>query len=280
MHANLSSRYWVAGNCLAGSTCIFSHDPAHLVNRLAIDGASTPPTQHATVNVQDYSSFPALQPGTPEQLPIFPAAGNYPAVGVTPPPGFKSHFANDRPRSRPGSRHQQKDLTPAAPSLDDADAFPSLGAASAKQSKKHHGKRGGHGHSHKENFTPSTLADIVKMSPSPTPGASRQDRKLARNGSGTNIRNGENSLAAQAIPNPKHIPWLETGEKANKAYLKARQEAIKHGGLRNKFLQRYRSVATPSPTVTDNVLVPPKLGIVMTLVLPRHSACVVRARTI
>lgn len=77
------------------------------------------------------------------------------------------------------------------------------------------------------------------MSPSPTPGASRQDRKIARNGSATSIRNGENSLAAQAILNPKHIPWLETGEKANKAYLKARQEAIKHGGLRNKFLQRY-----------------------------------------
>ncbi|EMR62293.1 putative ccch zinc finger and smr domain containing protein [Eutypa lata UCREL1] len=36
---------------------------------------------------------------------------------------------------------------------------------------------------------------------------------------------------------PKHIPWLETGDKANKGYLKARQEAIKHGGLRNKFLQ-------------------------------------------
>ncbi|KAK0632272.1 hypothetical protein B0T14DRAFT_415164 [Immersiella caudata] len=232
-------KYWVAGNCLAGNTCIFSHDPAHLVNRLHIDGSSTPPTQHATVNVQDYNSFPALQPGTPEQVSIYPATGNYPAVGVTPPPGFKSHHAYpDRPRSRPSSRHQQqKDIAPAAPSLDDADAFPSLSSASAKQAKKHHGKRGGHGHGHKENFTPSTLADIVKMSPSPTPGASRQDRKIARNGSATSIRNGENSLAAQAIPNPKHIPWLETGEKANKAYLKARQEAIKHGGLRNKFLQ-------------------------------------------
>ncbi|KAK4447528.1 hypothetical protein QBC34DRAFT_130480 [Podospora aff. communis PSN243] len=232
-------KYWVAGNCLAGNTCIFSHDPAHLVNRLHIDGSSTPPTQHATVNVQDYNSFPALQPGTPEQVSIYPATGTYPAVGVTPPPGFKSHHAYpDRPRSRPSSRHQQqKDIAPAAPSLDDADAFPSLSSASAKQAKKHHGKRGGHGHGHKESFAPSTLADIVKMSPSPTPGASRQDRKIARNGSATSVRNGENSLAAQAIPNPKHIPWLETGEKANKAYLKARQEAIKHGGLRNKFLQ-------------------------------------------
>ena len=232
------SRYWVNGNCLAGSTCMFSHDPAYLVNRLQIDGSGTPPTQHATVNLQDYSSFPALQPGTPEQMSLFPATGNYPAVGVTPPPGFKSHhgYAGDRPRSRPGSRHQQKDNLQTAPSPDDADAFPSLGAAVIKQGKKHHGKRGGHGHGPKENFMPSTLADIVKMSPSPTP--SQQNRRIARNGSSTNVRNMENSAAAQAIPAPKHIPWLETGERANKAYLKARQEAIKHGGLRNKFLQR------------------------------------------
>ncbi|KAL2199962.1 hypothetical protein P885DRAFT_66846 [Corynascus similis CBS 632.67] len=227
-------KYWVAGNCLAGSTCIFSHDPAHLVNRLHIDGSGTPPTQHATVNLQDYSNFPALQPGTPEQL--FAATANYPSLGVTPPPGFKGHHTYpDRPRSRPGSRHQQKDGTQSAPSPDDADAFPSLGAAIVKQGKKHHGKRGGHGHGPKENVAPSTLADIVKMSPSPAPAT--LNRRVPRNGSSANVRNGENSAAAQAIPNPKHIPWLETGERANKAYLKARQEAIKHGGLRNKFLQ-------------------------------------------
>ncbi|KAK3383800.1 hypothetical protein B0T24DRAFT_673634 [Lasiosphaeria ovina] len=232
-------KYWVAGNCLAGNTCIFSHDPSHLANRLQIDGSSTPPTQHASVNVQDYNSFPSLQPATPEQLPVFAAASGYPSVGITPPPGFKGHhgYPGERPRSRPGSRHQQKETPQAAPSPDDADAFPSLGSASAKQGKKHHGKRGGHGHGPKENLLPSTLADIVKMSPSPTLGPVRQDRKITRNGSSTSVRNGENSAAAQAIPNPKHIPWLETGDKANKAYLKARQEAIKHGGLRNKFLQ-------------------------------------------
>jgi hypothetical protein len=77
------------------------------------------------------------------------------------------------------------------------------------------------------------------MSPSPSPGSTRQEvKKLGRNGSSTSIRNGENSVAAQAIPSPQHVPWLETGDKANKAYLKARQDAIKHGGLRNKFLQR------------------------------------------
>jgi hypothetical protein len=114
-----------------------------------------------------------------------------------------------------------------------------LGSASAKQGKKHHGKRGGHGHAHKENFAPSSLADIVKMTPAPVPGSPRVEaKKVGRNGVATGGRNGENSATAQAIPSPKNIPWLETGERANRAYLKARQEAIKHGGLRNKFLQR------------------------------------------
>ncbi|KAI1143454.1 hypothetical protein F5Y05DRAFT_368634 [Hypoxylon sp. FL0543] len=240
--SNHICKYWVMGNCLAGDTCIFSHDPAHLMNRLNVDGSNTPPQKSQNLQVQDFSSFPSLRPGTPELNP-YAASFNYPAAGVTPPPGLKPHgYAGSdgsRPRSRPGSRHQTKDGV-SAPSIDDNDAFPSLGSASAKPNKKHHGKRGGHGHGHKENFTPSSLADIVKMSPSPGPGSgsSRQEsKKIGRNGSATNVKNGESSAAAQAIPMPKHIPWLETGDRANKAYLKARQEAIKHGGLRNKFLQ-------------------------------------------
>ncbi|KAI0008520.1 hypothetical protein F4779DRAFT_435479 [Xylariaceae sp. FL0662B] len=239
--SNHICKYWVMGNCLAGDTCIFSHDPTHLMNRLTVDGSSTPPQKSQNLQVQDFSSFPALRPGTPELNP-HAASFNYPSAGVTPPPGLKplhGYSSNDssRPRSRPGSRHQTRDGL-SAPSIDDNDAFPSLGSASSKPNKKHHGKRGGHGHGHKDNYTPSSLADIVKMSPSPGPGSSRQESKrLNRNGSSTNMRNGENSAAAQAIPMPKHIPWLETGDKANKGYLKARQEAIKHGGLRNKFLQ-------------------------------------------
>jgi hypothetical protein len=229
------------GNCLAGETCIFSHDPAQLMNKLALDGAQTPPPKGSNnIQIQDFAAFPSLQPGTPDHLSG--VHGSYPSMGLTPPPGLKPFHPSDspRPRSRPGSRNHAKDSMLAAPSLDDTDAFPSLGSASSRQGKKHHGKRGGHGHSHKENATPNSLADIVKMSPSPAPGSSRQDsKKMSRNGSSTNMRNGENSAAAQAIPSPKHIPWLETGERANKAYLKARQEAIKHGGLRNKFLQRY-----------------------------------------
>lgn len=232
------------GNCLAGETCIFSHDPAKLMNKLSVDGASTPPTKgQGNLQLQDLNSFPSLQSGTPEHLSGFAGSPNFPSIGITPPPGLKHFHGTESPRnrSRPGSRHQVKDAGAIAPAFDDNDAFPSLGSASGKPgSKKHHGKRGGHGHGNKENFAPSSLADIVKMSPSPTPSSPRpESRKIGRNGTATPVRNGENSAAAQAIPSPKHIPWLETGERANKAYLKARQEAIKHGGLRNKFLQRY-----------------------------------------
>lgn len=301
------------GKCLAGDTCVFSHDPIHLASRLGLEGSSTPPPRQANLSLQDYTAFPALQQ-TPEHQQGS-NAGN-PTVGVTPPPGLKPFHpyvgvaSGDRPRSRPGSRHQQhhghhgsnshQKESSTAPSLDDTEAFPSLGAAaSSKQAgggqggtggssgKKHHGKRGGHGHGHGKEAagaatppsTASSLADIVKMAPSPSPGQSpshqqsgssssstslapprfggaaekEQQRRLGRNGSPANLRNGAasgaaadgnsggggpNSAAAANIPSPRHIPWLETGERANKAYLKARQEAIKHGGLRNKFLQR------------------------------------------
>lgn len=238
--SNHLCKYWVMGNCLAGETCIFSHDPAKLMNKLALDGANTPPSKQGNLQLQDLNSFPSLRPGTPDHLGGFAGGNNFPAVGITPPPGLKHLHGTSSPRarSRPGSRHQTRESDASAPALDDNDAFPSLGSASIKQGKKHHGKRGGHGHGHKENMTLSSLADIVKMSPSPSPGSPRPESKRGmRNGNAPSTRNGENSAAAQAIPNPKHIPWLETGERANKAYLKARQEAIKHGGLRNKFLQ-------------------------------------------
>ncbi|KAI1431710.1 hypothetical protein GGR50DRAFT_689514 [Xylaria sp. CBS 124048] len=241
--SNHICKYWVMGTCLAGETCIFSHDPAHLINRLNVDGSSTPPQKPQTLQVQDHQAFPALRPVTPELNPYAPSF-NYTGTAFASTTSLKPlhpFAASDggRSRSRPGSRPQTKDGT-IAPSMDDNEAFPSLSSATAKPVKKHHGKRGGHGHGHKETYTPSSLADIVKMSPSPSPSPApvRPDLKsMSRNGSSTNVKNGENSLAAQAIPMPKQIPWLETGDKANKAYLKSRQEAIKHGGLRNKFLQ-------------------------------------------
>ncbi|CAL3962201.1 unnamed protein product [Diplocarpon coronariae] len=242
--SNHICKYWVEGNCLAGSTCIFSHDPSHFMNRLALDGSNTPPLPNVqpSFQFQDFNAFPSLQP-VQDQWPanVTNAFDNYQGASFTPPPpGFKGMhgYSSDgsSQRSRPSSRHQARENMPSAPALDDTEAFPSLGAIATKGSKKHHGKRGGHSHGHKENITPSSLAEVVKMAPSPGP--MRQDiKKIGRNGSSASVRNGENSATAQAIPSPQHVPWLETGERANKSYLKARQDAIKHGGLRNKFLQ-------------------------------------------
>lgn len=233
------------GNCLAGDTCIFSHDPSRFMSGLSLEENGTPPLQAAqpAFQFQDYNAFPSLQPLQDQWQTTFSTANafsNYQGATFTPPPGLKGlqGYQSDgsSQRSRPSSRHQSRE--PAAPSLDDTEAFPSLGAIAAKGGKKHHGKRGGHGHGHKDMPAPSSLAEVVKLSPSPGPGLMKDGRKIGRNGSSTSIRNGENSVAAQAIPSPQHVPWLETGDRANKAYLKARQDAIKHGGLRNKFLQR------------------------------------------
>lgn len=224
------------GNCLAGDTCIFSHDPSKLVSKMSLEGGSnTPSRSNSSLMLQDMNSFPSLQSGDSDQHGGFAGSANNFAFGIGASPSLRSLRAESpRPRSRPGSRHQAKENHAVAPALDDNEAFPTLGAAIAKQGKKHHGKRGGHGH--KENSTPSSLADIVKMNPPASPRL--EMRKPVANGNSA-PRDGENSPAALAIPSPKHIPWLETGELANKAYLKARQDAIKHGGLRNKFLQRY-----------------------------------------
>jgi hypothetical protein len=222
------------GNCLAGETCIFSHDPTKLMTKLSLDGSQTPPLKgQKELQLGDFSSFPSLQ-GAGDQYgerASSPAFG----AGMTPPPGLRPFFSTDgqRPRSRPGSRQQPREPAPVAPALDDTEAFPSLGSTSlSKQVKKQPSKRT------KDNVVANSLADVVKMSPSPASSPRLEPGKLARNGSASALKNGENSAAAQSIPSPKHIPWLETGERANKAYLKARQEAIKHGGLRNKFLQR------------------------------------------
>ncbi|KAF2118456.1 hypothetical protein BDV96DRAFT_643701 [Lophiotrema nucula] len=240
-------KYFLNGNCLAGDTCLFSHDPSALMARMALSDVSTPPLQAAVPNfqMQDFDSFPALQPtSSPQWTPQLSAADaatlehlSYMAAGITgshPPPGlnpFPNFTPGSRPQSRPSSRHHSRAATPSVPAVDDNEAFPSLGsAAAAKSGKRHHGKRGGHGHANKE---PNNLADVVRMSPSPNPSQLRKSLRPTKSFTGSL----ENSAAAQAIPAPDHIPWLETGEAANKAYITARQEAFKHGSLRNKFLQ-------------------------------------------
>ncbi|RMZ79562.1 hypothetical protein DV737_g3414, partial [Chaetothyriales sp. CBS 132003] len=135
-----------------------------------------------------------------------------------------NHLAASRPQNRPE--------TPSSLSMDDPESFPSLASLSAKRGSKHHGHRSRHGHGSGEK-EPSSLADIVRMSPSPAPSQPRKTeigRKIRPYG-------GSDSVAARKIPEPQHIPWLETGAKANQQYLKFRAEAIKHGSIRNKFLQ-------------------------------------------
>ncbi|KAI9662425.1 MAG: hypothetical protein M1821_008592 [Bathelium mastoideum] len=245
-------KYWLAGSCLAGDTCVFSHDPAALFSRLNFNGSQTPPSQTLQPDIQanDYTAFPSLHGSSPQQWPPEFHPQTYdPTYGssgaVAPPPGLQSlnsfistgSSSLSRPHSRPSSRHTSRATTP-LPGVDDNDAFPALGASSGKSGKRHHGKRGGHGHGHREPALPNSLADVVRMSPSPVPnqqgsGSSRRGPKANKSFAGSR----ENSATAAAIPAPEHVPWLETGDAANKAYMKARQEAFKHGGLRNKFLQ-------------------------------------------
>ncbi|KAG6024492.1 hypothetical protein E4U41_001775 [Claviceps citrina] len=234
--SNHLCKYWIMGNCLAGDTCVFSHDPSKFMIKASMDENRK---GQDNVPVQDLTSFPALQPGGVDQVNNVGGAGaSLIAAGLNPPQGPRHFHGSESPRvrSRPVSRHQAKENSASAPAIDDNEAFPSLGSALAKLGKKHHGKRGGHGNSHKENI-PSSLADIVRMTPSPSPGSPRAESRRLANGNASAIKTGEHSAAALAIPSPKSIPWLETGDRANKTYLKARQDAIKHGGLRNKFLQ-------------------------------------------
>ena len=246
------------GNCLAGDSCIFSHDPALLMNRMNFGDGTASPSQtqlHPSFQAHDYDTFPALQPAaqnsyqtsSPPQNPAYRFAGSPGSGGfmgssrrqfesrVSAMDGQASPYNSTG--SRPTSRHRspQSAQGSSIPAVDDTEAFPSLGAAGIKVTKKHHGKRGGHGHGHSHNSkenVPSSLADVVRMSPGPAPGLLRKG--LAKTKSYTGV-----SPAASSIPSPQHVPWLETGAKANQEYLKARQDAFKHGGLRNKFLQRY-----------------------------------------
>lgn len=241
------------GNCLAGDGCPFSHDPSALIGNLSVTDGSQPtsPPTRAPFQVDGGSdAFPPLQAADssdqwgsqyanryPAHLSAYQASKNAPP-GLLPGMGKRNGSATHlgRPNSRPASRHQNRELNPTAPSVDDQDAFPTLAAVNARNTgRKHHGKRGGHNNRDaslsKENI-PSSLADVVRMTPSPVPGKSKPGVK------NKDTKSRENSAAAQSIPAPQNIPWLETGTRANQQYIKYRTEAIRHGTVRNKFLQR------------------------------------------
>jgi hypothetical protein len=240
------------GNCLAGDGCPFSHDPSSLVSTLSVSGSSRPtsPPAGSPFQVDNGSdAFPPLQSSGTEDQWAYQYGGRYPAQlsglqgskylppGLHPGMGRRNGSMTHlgRPNSRPSSRHQNRELNPTAPSVDDPDAFPTLAAVSAKNAgKKHHGKRGGHNRDAnvgKENI-PSSLADVVRMSPSLVPGKGKSSKN------NKDLKSRENSAAAQSIQAPQNIPWLETGSRANQQYIKYRTEAIRHGTVRNKFLQR------------------------------------------
>ena len=211
------------------------------MNRLSVDSSPMNNSLRPSFQVQDHDSFPTLS-GKSQSKPI-PALSN---VGIRQGGPHGTNFASSPRRyhehrssgiaspysssgSRPNSRNQMPQSGKSMAFVDDSEAFPSLGALGLKISKKHHGKRGGHYH-HKEN-SPNSIADVVRMSPGPASASVRKTMTKAK--AGSTVSGGHNTIHA-----PQHIPWLETGAKTNQEYLKARQEAIKHGALRNKFLQR------------------------------------------
>jgi hypothetical protein len=241
------------GNCLAGDGCPFSHDPSALIGNLSVTDGSRPasPPNGSPFQVDSGSeAFPPLQATEngdqwgnqymgryPSHLSAYQTS-KYAPPGLLPGMGKRNGSATQlgRPNSRPTSRHQNRELNLTAPSVDDPDAFPTLAAVNAKNAgKKHHGKRGGHNNretSLSKESLPSSLADVVRMTPSPVPGKSKSG---SRN---KDTKGRENSAAAQSIQAPQNIPWLETGTRANQQYIKYRTEAIRHGTVRNKFLQR------------------------------------------
>ncbi|KAA8649883.1 hypothetical protein EYZ11_001147 [Aspergillus tanneri] len=239
-------KYWVMGNCLAGNGCPFSHDPSALVANLSVDdsGHQSPGPGSSPFYAENASdAFPPLQSAAPvgsdQWASQYPAhlsglVGNRNAPQAMQLAAGKRNGSMSRPLSRPSSRHQNRELNPTAPSVDDPDAFPTLAAMSAKN-KKHHGKRNAQNreNSSSKESLPASLADVVRMSPSPAAGKGKPTSKLNRETS----KGRENSAAAQSIPAPHNIPWLETGSRANQQYIKYRTEAIRHGTVRNKFLQ-------------------------------------------
>ncbi|KAJ5253328.1 hypothetical protein N7505_011991 [Penicillium chrysogenum] len=234
---------------VSGDGCPFSHDPSALIGNLSVTDGSRPASPSPFQVDSGSDAFPPLQAADNGDQWANQYTGRYPAhlsayqtskyapPGLLPGMGKRNGSATHlgRPNSRPSSRHQNRELNPAAPSVDDPDAFPTLAAVNAKNAgKKHHGKRGGHNNretSLSKESVPSSLADVVRMTPSPAPGKTKSGSRNKE------TKGRENSAAAQSIPPPQNIPWLETGSRANQQYIKYRTEAIRHGTVRNKFLQ-------------------------------------------
>jgi hypothetical protein len=64
----------------------------------------------------------------------------------------------------------------------------------------------------------------------------------------TTVRSGEGNCTGW------NIPWLETGSRANQQYIKYRTEAIRHGTVRNKFLQNILLIGPRARLQPGNIL--------------------------
>ena len=100
----------------------------------------------------------------------------------------------------PISRQSCEALTLSLPSVNDSEAFPSLGLA-AKCSKKLHGKRG-YGHVMTTRTMFQVLSRYVRLSTSPAP----PQKGLLKTSSSTGGH--KISIAATAIPPPEHMTCL------------------------------------------------------------------------
>lgn len=228
-------KYWLAGRCLAGDSCIFSHDPSALVSRIAIDDTSPNDGHVADFALSDTDSFPSLVHSTSYSYDSSDSltATHVPSMSanststLNPAANFVP-MRKDPSLSR-ASSFQSLQAGPDPSTSQDEDAFPTLGSSIGKPSRKQATKSG---RVAKEDTVPASLADIVRKAPTPQVISS-----AGSSASRPKQKSREESSAAMRIPPPDQIPWLETGDNANKAYLKSRAEAFRHGGLRNKFLQ-------------------------------------------
>ncbi|KAI5798797.1 hypothetical protein EDC01DRAFT_613695 [Geopyxis carbonaria] len=199
-------KYWLMGSCLAGDTCIFSHDPTMSVSKMTLDSNSRTSTPPPHFSFQDSTAFPSL-----------------------------SHDQWGGGGPGPSSVRERDVNASLVPPVDDADAFPTLSSVTSNPHKKRGGRQ-------KSDIPtgPSSLAEVVRMAPTPSSNSNRTSASPSNRWSGAHSspssKRGARSSAAQ-IPAPQQIPWLDTGSAINSMYLKFRKEALSHGVLRAKYLQ-------------------------------------------
>lgn len=224
---------------------MFLHEYSALMAKMILEGTSTPPPQQAngSPKLHDQDAFPTLR-ASDQGLP---AGGfDYHAATGSQNNAYQAQFVSDaildshfrrqthsRSSSRPVSRQQSRPSTPLH-TRKNSDAFPALGSTATKKNRRHSGRRENVG----LDQTPGdsngrrTMVEIVRAASS----SLEQDQEGAVQGKNSASFRKNGKTAHHILP-PENIPWLETGQAVNKAYLQARQEAFKHGGLRNKFLQ-------------------------------------------